>query len=60
MQYIYCTKYEQELSKDMYSETDAQIEKSLLLNILDLLFEKGLITENECNAMKTIVLEECR
>lgn len=42
----------------MYSGTDTQKEKSLLLNLSNLLLDKGLITENECNEMKRIILEK--
>lgn len=44
----------------MDSKADMQKEKNLLLNISDLLLEKGLITEKERNAMKSIIVEECR
>jgi transcriptional regulator CtsR len=44
----------------MFSKSDMQKEKNLLLNISDLLLEKGLITEKERNAMKSIIVEECR
>ena len=44
----------------MYSEANMQKEKNLLLNISDLLLEKGLITEKERNAMKSIIVDECR
>ena len=44
----------------MYSEANMQKEKNLLLNISDLLLEKGLITEKERNAMKNIIIAECK
>ena len=44
----------------MFSKSDMQKEKNLLLNISDLLLEEGLITEKERNAMKSIIVEECR
>ena len=51
-------KLRMEFVQYMCSKENMHKEKNLLLNISDLLLEKGLITEKERNAMKSIVLAE--